>query len=271
MHVHVFEQNRFSFADKVTPVASAVSMNHIATAPKSGKSGLQTDALTPTTTAPFLDGTPYWGGDRIVSQQTIGGTQYVVQCTVTGQYGTAMMTAGHCGPSGTTWYQGYFDGAQIQYTGTMGTATTVKFGGNQIDSAYLAGGSYDRYIWGSLSNGGLLSLQLLGGQTQHTVCTDGSFTGLVCGASVNYIDVCAMINQDGTNIGVCGLDEAENDSATIVQSGDSGGPVFATFTNNGTSYGTVYVMGTISAQSNNGHTVLFADYNQQEISFGGSW
>lgn len=52
-----------------------------------------------------------------------------------------MVRAGHCGPTGVLWYQGYYDGSKILTTGTMATANTIQSGDNRTDSELIGGES----------------------------------------------------------------------------------------------------------------------------------
>lgn len=267
--VKIFTQSPFTTADKLTPVSKFPPVVYVATTPKgTTATGIRPQTLSPGYVPPFIDSTPYYGGDRIVSVQVIGGVNYVVQCTTTGQYPGGEMTAGHCGPSGTNWLQGYYDTTtgSIYNTGPMGTGSNVHWSNNDIDGQILTGGSYYPAVWEATSSTDYSAYLVAGGyQSQSSVCTDGSFTGYTCGAMVTVVDLCANITQDdGTVIHVCGLVEAQNTTKTIVQSGDSGGPVLTM-----DSTGKALIDGTISAQSDNGHTVLYTDVNQQRTVFGG--
>lgn len=215
---------------------------------------------------PFIDSAAYKGGDRIVSQQTINGQSYIVQCTVTAPFitggATDMLTAGHCGPAGTHWFQGYWDGSKIQSSGDMGDAATVSWANNAPDGTLISGGSYTPAI----ATGAKTTAPVLGAETIAVgthVCTDGSFTGYACGATVTSTNVCANISDNGTIVTVCGLDVASA-PRKIVQSGDSGGPVVTPVS------GGVQLAGTISAQANYGTTVLFTDVNQLQTVFNGT-
>ncbi|HEX9089714.1 MAG TPA: hypothetical protein VF867_19640 [Arthrobacter sp.] len=269
--VIVTQEQRYETATNRTPVRSK-SVEHRMTFAQRVK----TWAKSPTTTAPapvtpgayppFIDSPAYKGGDRIVSQQTINGTNYVVQCTVTAPFitggATDMLTAGHCGPVGTHWYQGYWDGSKIQSSGDMGNAAAVSWSNNQIDGTLLSGGSYTPAITTSATT----TAPVIGAATVAVgshVCTDGSFTGYTCGATVTATDVCANVSENGSIVTVCGLDIADAPTK-VVQSGDSGGPVVI---QSGTG---VQIAGTISAQANNGTRVLFTDVRHLQTVFSGT-
>jgi len=255
-------EHRMSFAQRIktwmkAPTAPAPAPAPVPTAPA---------PATPGAYPPFIDSPAYKGGDRIVSQQTINGQNYIVQCTVTAPFVTGgttdMLTAGHCGPAATHWFQGYWDGSNIQTSGDMGNAATVSWANNQIDGTLLSGGSYTP----SISTSATTTMPVLGAAAVAVgshVCTDGSFTGYACGATVTSTNVCANISDNGTIVTVCGLDVADAPTK-VVQSGDSGGPVVIQAT------GGVQLAGTISAQANSGTRVLFTDVNQLQTVFNGT-
>lgn len=133
-NIVVEKQDKWTSAVKYTPApASAGIVMHPQTArPTTSSFRAPSAAASPAALQagdypPFRDfGPPWWGGDRITNFQTINGTNYNIQCTVTAEYGSYMMSAGHCGPSGVLWYQGYYDGTSIQKNGTMGTVQSVQ-------------------------------------------------------------------------------------------------------------------------------------------------
>lgn len=264
--VHVYQQDRFASAVKRTKVNGPASVSHVNARPKTSSTVSPLD-ITKGNYPPFIDSTPYWGGDRIASYQTINGVNYVVECTVTAQYGTGMMTAGHCG--GSSWYQGYYNGSTIVESGTMGSVAKRFWGNNEIDSEILTGGSYDHDVWALPSgNGALIALSVKGPATGTSVCTDGSTTGYICGATITSNDVCSNVNDNGTIVTVCGLNIAQNNNAVIVQPGDSGGPVLTYVSLTTSTSGSTYIAGTISASGNNGHEVLYTDVYRQISNFG---
>lgn len=271
--VAVFQQAAVESAVKKTRAAAAAPVKVVATPSKkssgSAATTLAAASLTPSNVPPFIDSTPYYGGDRIVNQRLENGQWWIYQCTVSSPYlkstTTYMMTAGHCGPAGASWYQGYYDGTTIWNSGTMGTASYVQWGDNRTDGALLSGSSYSPYIW---TNGSTYTAAHVTGAATVApksstyagtpVCTDGSFTGYACGGKVSLINACINIAEGSVTYKVCGLDAAVAPTP-IVQSGDSGGPVVVPVS------GGVQMAGTISAQSDGGKTVFFSDvkYLQQ--------
>ena len=265
--VEVFQAERFATMEKRTPISATTQIRSVPVPTKSSLVGraqprLQSSSVnaTPGNYPPFLDSEPYWGGDRIVSFQGI----YMVQCTTTAAYGLlggldSMLTAGHCGSSGVQWYQGYFDGSNVLVSGVMGEAGAVHFGNSDIDAELLypmnGAPTYGPAIWTGANSYFIVS----GTSTMFAgaaVCTDGSFTGHICGATVSDVNICANVDENGTIVTVCGLDRATA-AVSVVQSGDSGGPVLAQ--ESGSYAG---IAGTISAGTPDGKQVLFTDGNR---------
>lgn len=226
----------------------------------------------PAATSPpsyLLDSAPYIGGDRIIYQSTSGSTVSRSECTVTApvvlKSTSSMLTAGHCSPTGTQWYQGYWDGNwsdPVYYSGVMGTNVGTSWGNNRVDGEILQGSSYAPDIWTSGS-----TLAPIDGAVSpvigSSVCFDGSFTGYSCGATVQATNVCVNETEGSTTYSVCGLDYATA-SHPIIQSGDSGGPVVM---GSAGRPGHVILSGTISAMGTN-EQGLFSDITTLENAFG---
>ncbi len=219
---------------------------------------------TPATSSPtrLLDATPYFGGDRIIWWYVNSNNELViVQCTAnfevvlnsTGD--TAAMTAGHCSPTGTGWFQGYYDTSNgtVYDTGSYGTNTDTSWGNDRPDGEILSGASLDPaiYLTNTTAVGDYGSAAVTKGEA---ICSDGSFSNEQCGGTVTAVNICAEINDNGTNVDVCGLDQATANHS-LVQPGDSGGPVINTSAPPGYAQG----VGIISAGSSNGETLLFTD------------
>ncbi|MEU4213995.1 hypothetical protein [Actinoplanes sp. NPDC026623] len=250
----IFQHAPIESATRLTPAPADVRIVTGAAPQRAGKA-----VAAATTATRLLDSVPYAGGDRITSIQTISGTQYVVQCTVSVKVlpdsgGDAMLSAGHCGPTGTVWYQGYYDSGTVYNTGILGSTTTMQWGNGRLDGELIQGSQYGYFPYAYTTLTGLESVTGIAVTgTGSKVCTDGSFTGYKCGATITKYNVCANITEGTTVYSVCHLDIA-GASSQIVQPGDSGGPVF--YPNSTTD---VALAGTISAQSNNGREVLFSD------------
>lgn len=213
---------------RITVPASELKV--VTTTPAAARSAARAAAI-PTR---LMDSTPYYGGDRIIRWiSNPNGTVNIWECTAAFTVGTGtaryMSTAGHCGPTGTVWQQGYFEGgAQIIHTtGTMGTETSVQWGNNRMDAAIMARGSY----WNGAVYGGTVdgSAWGVGGQQAvavgNSICADGSFTRENCSAKISAINACVNLNDNGTIVKVCNQALADSTSGRIVQHGDSGGPV----------------------------------------------
>ncbi|WP_177235228.1 S1 family peptidase [Streptomyces sp. MUSC 14] len=267
--VTLFQEARHHSMDKLTRINRAPSFQRVATGSKNGQAAARSTAATATR---LLDSAPYAGGDRIVSQQVINGGNYIVQCTVNFDFtmnsgSPSMGTAGHCGATGISWQQGYYDGSAktIHYTGTMGKTYTRQWGNNRTDAELLNDTGNSHGFWTqvyidntTLSDVGSVDPASVGERS----CSDGSFTGQNCSGTISAADVCENINDDGTIFKVCNLDIAKS-GTRLVQSGDSGGPVYLA---NGH---TVHPQGVISAGSTNGLELDFSDMGFVDITMGG--
>lgn len=229
-----------------------------------------TQATTATTTTPpatnpnphpphpqsrSADSAPWYGGDDITF--TYNGSGF--SCTSGYEFGsTSMSTAGHCGADPTTFYN---NGV---YTGET---YSMQWGANRIDMQLMHGSTYLPYIWAGPGGNTAEPVSGSGGVADGaTYCTGGYVTGQNCSAVVEAVDVCIVEYDDVMNddVTVCDLDEAHSSNNTdIVQSGDSGGPVY---TSNST--GAPYAVGTISAA--NGTTGWWSDMYEEKAIFGQS-
>ncbi|MGH3636189.1 MAG: hypothetical protein ACRDTS_19300 [Mycobacterium sp.] len=226
----------------------------------------------------LLDTTPYYGGDRIYRLYTdSGGATYVVQCTGGFEWSpAAMSTAGHCGPYGTIWSQGYYDtsNSTLYKSGIMGTVFTVQWGNQRIDGELMNNGSWAPWVYTQLQ----AVDPVLGSQIPsvgETVCTDGSFTGENCTAKITATNQCVNVSDPtaGT-VTVCGLDAATSTNNTMLcQPGDSGGPVYThARDSSGADLGLVAdgLVSACSGGSNPGRDVWFTDIATALQIFGGS-
>lgn len=203
---------------------------------------------------PFLTVPSYPGGVRIVRQD--GGL--VVWCSTTALWGGKMLTAGHCGPNGTSWQQGYYDGSGIAKSGPAGTASSVHWEDNNPDVALLSGGAgWDKGMYISHDKGAVDFVSVAGAaisQVGTEVCTDGTTSGYGCGATVTITNGCVNMTERGKTVHECGMDSAHNANTIITRPGDSGGPVITKPSN-----GKVIVAGDISGESDGGHTVWYSN------------
>jgi len=217
----------------------------------------------------LLDTTPYFGGDRIYRLVAVTGGTELIQCTVAFKWAVPSMSgAGHCGPTGTIWAQGYYEPSNntLYKTGTMGTVYSTQWGNQRIDGELMSGGSWDPFVYIQLQ-----SAVAVGGSGAPTIgattCTDGSYTNQNCTALISQINQCVTVNDNGTPVDVCGLDIATSTNGTLLcQPGDSGGPVYR----HSGSY--VFADGIISACSGDlspgGKTVYFTDITRMISTFG---
>ncbi len=277
--VKVFKEGPWTTAEKRTPATPGIKViqeapKSTATAKHAQVSKLSPLNLTPNGGPPYADilGTPWYGGDRIISYQTINGSPFWIECTTTGAYGSSyIMTGGHCAPTGTNWQQGYFDGTNVHTYGNVGNVATVQWGDNRTDSELVSGSTYSGFVYQSNQDGSVSARNIRGAATVapgSSVCFDGSTTGWVCGATVGETNACAAVTEDGKTYTVCGLDIAQDPNAVIVEPGDSGGPVLANVTTDPTLGSVARIAGTISANNMNGHEGLFADVGYQVQIFG---
>lgn len=273
-----------SFGDtvEVVPMERHQSMTGQAVVP-TGKIRVMTTAPYATRRAPepatavdptrLLDAPPYYGGDRIIRwRDDPDGTTTIWWCTasftVTSGSTRLMSTAGHCGPTGTAWQQGYYDSGsgRINTTGSMGTERSVQWGDNRMDAATIGGGSY----WLGAVYGGQLEGSAWGidGQQAATVgssvCADGSVTRENCSARISAINACVNLNDNGTIVKVCNQALADSTSGVISQHGDSGGPVLR-HTNDPNR---VVAVGIISGGSSNGLHMNFTQIQNFTSTFG---
>jgi hypothetical protein len=217
----------------------------------------------------LLDALPYYGGDRIYRLISLSGQTYVEECTVAFTWSTPGMTsAGHCGPTGTVWTQGYLDTSNntLYKTGSMGTVQDTQYGTNRPDDALITKSSWAPYVYTALQNW----LPVGGPDAPYvgdTVCTDGSFTGQNCTAVVSQRTICTNVKNPitGTFVYICDLDVAtSSNSTTLVQPGDSGGPVYVNLS------GTLYANGLICAGNSARTTVWFTDIANVISTLGGT-
>ena len=186
----------------------------------------------------FTDTTPYSGGDQVTyvanGLETWCTTGFAVRGNGSGD--DFLLTAGHCGTT-SGWYlsgrqSGYGDGTDMGGTSGSGnyfqdpaeddfqTILTLPIGSNSAEGyIYYGTGDTKYYIEGPAT--------VAKGQK---MTFDGSVTGQVRGATAGNSGLCEWF--DSHTVQVCHLIEG-TDSATICQSGDSGGPVIVVDDNTG--------------------------------------
>jgi hypothetical protein len=264
---------RLTFAPKVTKLQGPAQVK-----PVQPRNKADADAIAPmrgdtVQVAPspsrLLDGQPYYGGARIYRLEASGDEVFIIQCTVAFAYsGPAMQTAGHCSPSGGTyWAQGYWDQGEntIYQTGNMGRVFAVEWGDNVPDGALMNGSTYSASVWTQLQ-----AVQTVRGTSfpaqGQGVCFDGSFTNENCSGVIDTVGGCADIYDpsDDSFTHVCGLDFAHSaNNSRMCQPGDSGGPVYQRVPNG------VKAAGIISATNEQGTVCAFSDINILDADFGG--
>lgn len=200
-----------------------------------------------------------------------GSLQGLVECTAglvwnNGGSIPFMASAGHCGPVNYSWQQGYYDpdSNTIYESGPMGTAFANSFGENQVDGTLLDNnGDYVTAVWENLSGSyqAPAVTSVTNAAVGQNVCLSGSFTGTKCTGIVTVANGCDAITYTDPDTGVtttvdlCGLTTVESPQS-IVQSGDSGGPVF--YGNPALGNG-VAATGVISAGSADGTQALYSN------------
>lgn len=158
-----------------------------------------------------------------------------------------MLTAGHCWPSSTVVYQGYYDNNGIlRYTGTMGNVGARSYSNNAADAEFVdstaTGTQVSNLVW--VGPNPTLNASKVAVQGTSFVglgeCFEGSTTGENCSAVVQQVDICIQPAQSPT---LCHLDDnTSSNGSTLATGGDSGGPV-----TKGDSFGGLVAYGTDSA------------------------
>lgn len=230
--VTLHQAQRVEFANRLDPLAGTEPL------------GAHTAASAQTATR-LTDGQPYWAGDRVVSEVTVNGQNYINSCTtgwmsgvVQGQQtGTSYaFTAGHCFPQGNVIYQGYCNivnsACSPVVTGEMGVVNTVQWGDGRLDwesinPAGISALGQAVYLGGVNSTTGVGEYDLVSTALNEPICTDGSYTGESCNGTIDSTEGCVteLDPETNTDINVCDQDSAGSPGPRLVQSGDSGGPV----------------------------------------------
>jgi hypothetical protein len=215
----------------------------------------------------LLDCYPYWGGDRLVRTQPDGNKTLVIQCTSAYPWTTkgkpanfsTETTAGHCGPTGTQWYQGYYDPSNetVYVSGIAGKDVLTQFGSKRPDGEVLSPTDFTNDVWAIQPYGAPMVKYAEPVQGQN-ICADGSFTGEACTGTVQSANACYDITDDLTGKVVDECDQAYATSKSkLSQSGDSGGPVY-TYED---AVNSVIAAGSITAGNTSGTELLFTNIN----------
>jgi len=245
------QQPRFNSATKSVPFNGKV----VTVPSRSKKTGPSAGASIAPSPGRLLDATPYWGGDRIVRFWTdSSGQQWITQCTVAVRARSNnsstyyMMTAGHCGPTGSVWRQGYLEtDGTVYVTGLMGNAASTQWGNNLIDAQIIYSGStYDSYVYNQPITG-VLDVGSATPTVGQYACFDGSVSNYGsedCSSTILTTNGCVNVgNENGGSYHVCGQATAGSNTNTICHHGDSGGPVL----NYGTGHYPAFALGIISS------------------------
>jgi hypothetical protein len=277
--VTLVQQQRLQLATSVTQLRPGYHVVSVASpykkAMRAGAAGGGASAVPQVAPQPsrLLDETPYFGGDRIYRLISSGGVTYIIQCTVAFMWSpAAMSSAGHCGPTGTIWAQGYYDPSNntLYKSGNMGTVYTTQFGNGRIDAELMNKSSWDPYVYTALE-GASPVVGYETGAVGYTVCTDGSFTGENCTAVIQEIDVCANESDPltGATVNVCHLDIATSSNGSMLcQPGDSGGPVYSYSGNSLLADG--IISGCSSDTPPGGSLVAYSDILEAQLILGGT-
>jgi hypothetical protein len=257
--VRVISGRRAITAEKVTTSEKPIKLQKVS----KSSIALLNQAKSPSR---LLDFAAYNSAVRIfrVGPSSTGSGSTIYECTTAMHRKslTEVVTAGHCGPTGATFYQGYFDQAAstAYYTDILGTVSLSIVGNGNPDFANIKASvplsdqqytsdvvNLQEYVATTQTSN---SIKFVTGQS---VCTNASFTGYTCrGSKVTAVNMC--IDIESANL-VCGVDRASSgDGGYIVQFGDSGGPVLTGSLSVGAQVGAV-----ISAMDPGGATVYASE------------
>ncbi|MFD1824506.1 hypothetical protein [Mumia zhuanghuii] len=163
------------------------------------------------------DTSPHWGGAKITAGSTSCTSGFTVKSkTSSTRYS---VTAGHCGPNGTSWYSGAY------YFGQ----TAGRSGYPNYDQARLAGSSYTNSIYtDGLDNFNVRTVTGANdGDVGDSVCVSGVVTKSVCGIEIKSLSATYCDDPDVSSTCTTYLMRGRrDDDRVIVRKGDSGGPVY---------------------------------------------
>jgi hypothetical protein len=264
--VELVTRSRDKSADKVTKLASPPKIVKVSPQEKM-KLGTSAKLAPAAAGPPLVDSEPYIGGDRMWREFNVAGEEELEECTAGGMWSTgadAMASAGHCSQPNINWTQGYYDQPNntLWETGPMGFVFVNAYSEGGSDSMLLDGGNYAPDVWSS-ANGGLEVTPVTAATTVSvagvSVCFDGSFSGTRCSGHVSIPDQCSIVEGPNpetgipTDVTVCNQTRVTS-ATSIVQFGDSGGPVFLDLGTSGAA-----ALGVISALNDNGLTGVYAN------------
>jgi hypothetical protein len=162
-----------------------------------------------------VDSVPWYGGIRI--NMSSGGfctTGFPVLRTGSTQRG--LLTAGHCGPVGTT----------VRNNGVVVGSFATSSAGQELDAALITGSSYGSFVFGGTAAAGTArrvsaELHPFNGES---LCLSGSVTGENCSGRIDAQDICVVFAGNNPR---CHLGRITSTNNTVLsQGGDSGGPAY---------------------------------------------
>ncbi|TDC02076.1 hypothetical protein E1091_01575 [Micromonospora fluostatini] len=172
----------------------------------------QTEIAPPQPTSRQNDASPYKGGARVSGIDDECSTAFGVN---TNTHGSALLFAAHCGNHGETIRDG---GGQV-----VGTVAKVSTG---MDTSVIVASSQGR-VWdgGPQSNYHKAVAKAQPTRVSNYICTSGAFSGTRCGGKIT------QINFTSGSLNRVSIWEHPGRQA-MYGHGDSGGPVYATTSNN---------------------------------------
>ncbi|MEU7900537.1 hypothetical protein AB0B45_47875 [Nonomuraea sp. NPDC049152] len=224
------------------------------------------------------DTEPWWGGAQIVGGDTVrcstGSWSCRAICTagfaVTVDSVDGILTAGHCGRAGESWYDGAGDWIGTGYAEHVSHDLLLVRGnvrGNEQGRIYDGGGMGPNPI---NTNSGF-DKQVRGWEAVYPgeyLCHSGARSGAVCNYKVLSGGSYSYCATDVYGTRECYTDQFEAvqaDGYPGSQQGDSGGPVFSVFWGDGTG-SSVIAKGIISGANSN--RLLFQDFYTAAVDFG---
>jgi hypothetical protein len=167
------------------------------------------------------DCSPFSGGDKMISEDGTEGCTGGFAVTGNSSGNAYLLTDGHCGNH--VWDVDP-TGVEIGRTGTVHWDDAGNDDVEGIETVPNGPYSAQAVVWGNNGN----NYDVTGQKTVVTgslMTVDGSYTGEVTDNTVQQVDICATVDNNGNLVKVCHLDEVSNSSPPC-QHGDSGGPAY---------------------------------------------